>query len=315
MDAAQFSRFLDRLGPDHLSKRLYLQTLHTAVKFGARGLHVYIENFDAVAPYLKALLKISGLWGRAVRNSTNYEVVEHTVPLARLPRAFHGFRILHLSDLHIEGIVDQGQQLRAVLSTLDYDLCVFTGDFRFLTYGDYHHTLAHMAELVKAIHCPEGMIGILGNHDFLEMVPGLEALGIRMLLNESTALSRGGDTLWVVGVDDTHWYEGDDLDRALKGIPPDAPKILLAHSPELIPEAASAQIDYYLSGHSHGGQLCLPGGIPLKTGSWCARRFVKGAWESGTVKGYTSRGVGCSLLPVRLFCHPEIVIHTLQCQD
>ena len=200
MDASLYSQLLERIGADHAQRRLKLQAIHSAVRFGATGLHVYPENLDFLSSYLKVFLKMTGLWNRARQNSLRYQVVERTVPLPRLPDSFEGFRILHLSDLHIEGIPDHGKTLRALLGELEYDLCVLTGDFRYLTFGDYKKTLTLMGELVKAIQCPHGMIGILGNHDFLEMVPGLEDLSIRILLNESIPLIRGGQTLWFAGV-------------------------------------------------------------------------------------------------------------------
>ena len=238
--------------------------------------------------------------------------MEQTVRLPRLPKVFEGFRILHLSDLHIEGTLDQGKKLRSMISELQFDLCVFTGDFRFLMFGDHRKTLSHMAKLVKVIQCPYGMIGILGNHDFLEMVPGLEDLGITLLLNESIPISRSDETIWIVGVDDPHWYETDDLSRALRSVPSESNplRILLAHSTDLIKDAAKIGIDYYLCGHTHGGQICLPRGIPLITGG-SPRKFVGGPWTYQNLQGHTSRGVGASVVPVRLFCRPEIIVHTL----
>ena len=232
--------------------------------------------------------------------------------LDRLPTAFEGFRILHLSDLHIEGTLDQGKKLRTLISQLQFDLCVFTGDFRYLMFGDYRKTLAHMAKLVKVIQCPYGMIGILGNHDFLEMVPGLEDLGITVLLNESIPISRGDQTIWIVGVDDPHWYETDDISKALRSVPSetDPLKIFLAHSTALIEDAANVGMDFYLCGHTHGGQICLPGGIPIITGG-SPRKFAGGPWTYQNLQGYTSRGVGGSVVPVRLFCRPEIIVHHL----
>ena len=312
MDASLYSQLLERIGADHAQRRLKLQAIHSAVRFGATGLHVYPENLDFMSSYLKFFLKMTGLWNRARHNSLRYQVVERTVSLPRLPATFEGFRILHLSDLHIEGIPDQGKKLRELIRGLEYDLCVLTGDFRFLTFGDYKKTLAHMSELVKVIQCPHGMIGILGNHDFLEMVPGLENMSIRMLLNESMPLVRGGQTLWIAGVDDAHWYEVADLPKALRSVPSDidTAKILLAHSPDLMEEAATAGIDFYLCGHSHGGQICLPGGIPILTGG-CSRKQANGSWVHQQMQGYTSRGIGGSILPVRLFCRPEIIVHRL----
>ena len=312
MNASLYSQLLERIGADHAQRRLKLQAIHSAVRFGATGLHVYPENLDFMSSYLKFFLKMTGLWNRARHNSLRYQVVERTVALLRLPATFEGFRILHLSDLHIEGIPDHGKKLRELISKLEYDLCVLTGDFRFLTFGDYKKTLTHMSELVKAIQCPHGMIGILGNHDFLEMVPGLEDMSIRMLLNESMPLIRGGQTLWIAGVDDAHWYEVADLPKALRSVSSDidTATILLAHSPDLMKEAASAGIDLYLCGHSHGGQICLPGGIPIITGG-CSRKQANGSWVDQRMQGYTSRGIGGSILPVRLFCRPEIIIHRL----
>ncbi|GJL55355.1 MAG: metallophosphoesterase [Nitrospirales bacterium] len=313
METNELSHIFERIGSHHASRRLELQTIHSAIRSGPTGLHISFENLDRVGPLLKALLKISGLWNRAVRNSLNYEIVEHPVRLQNLPPTFQGFRILHLSDLHLEGIADGGTALHRVISQIDYDLCVITGDFRLLTYGDYQHTLTCLAPLVKHIQCTHGIIGILGNHDFLEMVPGIETLGIRMLLNEAVPIQRGAETIWIAGVDDAHWYEVADLTKALQAVPKQDPiaRILLAHSPEIIEEAALADIDLYLCGHSHGGQICMPGGTPIIVNSRCGREYAAGSWRHHHMQGYTTRGVGTSLLPVRLSCRPEIVVHHL----
>uniref|UniRef100_UPI003140B4E9 metallophosphoesterase n=1 Tax=uncultured Nitrospira sp. TaxID=157176 RepID=UPI003140B4E9 len=199
----------------------------------------------------------------------------------------------------------------AAMSRLQYDLCVMTGDFRFLTYGHYDKTLILMEALVKTIKAPYGVTGILGNHDWLEMVPGLERCGIRMLLNEAQSLEKGSDAIWLLGLDDVHYYETGDLEKTVRLAPTDAVRILLVHSPEIIPEACTAGMDLYLCGHSHGGQICLPGGNPIITHCRCPRSFKAGPWQYHSMQGYTSRGVGTSLFPIRLFCFPEIIIHTL----
>jgi len=317
MESKKLSHILDRIGPHHASRRLELQTIHSAIHSGPTGLHISFENLDQVGPLLKGLLKISGLWTRAVRNSLDYEVVENPVSLPHLPQLFHGFRILHLSDLHLEGIADQGKALHETITQLEYDLCVITGDYRLLTYGDYQTTLDCLTPLVKHIQCHHGIIGILGNHDFLEMVPGLENLGIQMLLNEAIPIQRGTETIWMAGVDDAHWYEVADLPKALQSVPKDnhLVRILLAHSPEIIEEAAQAGIELYLCGHSHGGQICLPGGRSIIVNSRCAPEYTSGKWKHQQMQGYTTRGVGTSLLPVRLSCRPELVIHRLISDD
>jgi len=312
VDQDTFPLLLKRMGKTHMGKRLALQALHSAVKLGAKGLHVYWENFGQLAPILRMILKGAGLWGRASQNAMDYRVKDWAISLADLPPLFQEYRILHLSDLHIDAMVDGGEKLRQVLQSLVYDVCVITGDFRHRTYGDSHESLRRIAELVKVIDCPDGIVGVLGNHDFVEMVPRLEQLGIRMLLNEAMSIHRGNEELWMVGVDDPHWYELDDLKKALEPVPPQAYAILLAHSPEVIEEAATRGIGYYLCGHSHGGQICLPGGIPILKNSRCARKFLGGPWEFKGMPGYTSRGTGFSLLSVRFNCRPEVIVHRLE---
>lgn len=147
----------DRIGPEHLGKRLELQAEHSAVRFSPTGLHIYWENMDLLGPMLKGFLKVCGVLHRATRNALEYEVGTVMAPLRALPPSFHGFRILHLSDLHLEGMFDRGWKLKEVLRSLTYDLCVITGDFRYLTYGDYHETIARMTELTNAIDCPHGI--------------------------------------------------------------------------------------------------------------------------------------------------------------
>jgi len=305
------TKLIDRIGSSHAGKRLEMQAHYSALLLSGHHIHVHMEELPVIAWLLKTSLKATGLWPIAVRNSTNYRLVEHAVPLPHLPKAFDGFRILHLSDLHIEGMIDKGQSLQAMLSTLHYDLCVLTGDFRFRTYGSYDKTVRLMEELVQTLRVPFGVTGILGNHDWLEMVPGLERAGIRMLLNETQAIEKGKETIWLLGLDDMHYYETGDLNKAVGKAPTDAVRILLVHSPEIIPEAFAAGMDLYLCGHSHGGQICLPGGKPIITHCRCARPYKAGPWQHKSMRGYTSRGVGTSLFPIRMFCQPEIIIHTL----
>ena len=132
MDASILSQLFERIGTNHARKRLELQATHSALRTGGHGDYIFDwENVGFLTPTLKILLKMTGLWDRAVRNSTNYQILQPTVHLSHLPPAFHGFRILHLSDLHLESIVDRGQKLQDTLSDLSYDLCVITGDFRF----------------------------------------------------------------------------------------------------------------------------------------------------------------------------------------
>jgi predicted MPP superfamily phosphohydrolase len=136
--------------------------------------------------------------------------------------------------------------------------------------------------------------------------------GICMLFNECRPIVRDGQRIFLAGVDDPHFYRADDIEKAASQIPSDAFSILLAHTPEVYNRAMSARFDLLLCGHTHGGQLCLPGGIPIKLESALPRFMGAGSWRHGRMVGYTSVGAGTSLLPVRLNCPPEVTLHTLR---
>lgn len=306
-----FEELQHRIGKDHLAKRLRLQVDHSAKYFGQGFGRFHWENINLLPQVLEFLLKVSGLFRMGKRNVLDYEVVEVDVMLTGLPEAFEDFRILHLSDIHIDGIPDDAERLRRIVEKLTYDLCVITGDFRFHTFGNYEPSLSGMKRLAASIECRHGILGILGNHDFVEMVPELESCGIRILLNETVTIERGDAAIHVLGLDDAHFYGVAALEKAIKGLHSDEVKLLLVHSPEIIPEAARAGVDYYLCGHTHGGQICLPGSIPILTNASCARTYVGGVWQYENMPGYTSRGTGSSCLPVRFCCPPEIALHRL----
>ena len=148
--------------------------------------------------------------------------------------------------------------------------------------------------------------GVLGNYDFILMVPELEEMGIRILLNECEAIWRGDEAIYLAGIDDAHYYRIADIDKAAAEDSDDTFSILLSHTPEVYRQAAYAGFDLFLSGHTHGGQICLPGSIPITLSSVLPRRIGSGPWNYGEMKGYTSVGVGCAVVPVRINCLPEI---------
>jgi predicted MPP superfamily phosphohydrolase len=145
------------------------------------------------------------------------------------------------------------------------------------------------------------------------MIPGLEEMGIRMLLNECENISRGDQLIYLAGIDDAHYYRVDNIEKAASEIPDNGFSILLSHTPEIYRQAAHAGFDLLLSGHTHGGQICLPGSIPITLDSVLPRHMGSGPWKHRDMVGYTSVGVGTSVVPVRLNCLPEITLHHLQC--
>jgi len=142
-------------------------------------------------------------------------------------------------------------------------------------------------------------------------VPGLEGMGIGVLLNESTTIIRGDQRIHLAGIDDAHFYRVDNIQEAAAGIPAYEFSILLSHTPEIYRQAAHAGFDLMLSGHTHGGQICLPGSIPVTLDSVLPRRMGSGAWTYQQMAGYTSVGVGACIVAVRLNCPPEITLHQL----
>jgi predicted MPP superfamily phosphohydrolase len=247
-------------------------------------------------------------WG--YRNFMAIRVIENRVRHPRLPPALEGFRLLQLSDLHL----DLDPALVAVigerLAGIEYDVAVLTGDFRNTTDADHGPSVAQTLALLDAFERP--VYAILGNHDFIEIVEPLERAGLRFLLNETVMVEHRGAALYLAGIDDPHFYRTHDLAGVRDAVPEDGFSVLLSHSPETYRDAAAYGFDLMLSGHTHGGQICLPGGYPLVKVCDVPRRFVAGAWRHRDLLGYTSVGTGSCGVPLRYFCPPEITVHRLE---
>jgi len=312
MDLENIEKLRNRIGDDHLGSRLRAQVDLSLqlIGNGKGGLH--FENIPMVMKIIKSALIITGASTRGQRNALNFTVTENHVGIADLPTTFIGMRILQLSDLHIDSIKGFGKKLAKRVSEIDFDLCVLTGDFRFHESGEYTGLIEELRYLMPALSCRFGTFGILGNHDFIEQVPQLEEIGIKMLINEAAEITNNDDSLWIVGIDDPHLYGLHDIKKALQGVTSDGIRILLAHSPEIISEASQYEFNLYLSGHTHGGQICLPGGWAPLVNANAPRSFISGSWEFKGMSGYTSRGVGSSGVFARFYCPPEIVIHQLE---
>jgi hypothetical protein len=217
-----------------------------------------------------------------------------------------------MSDLHIDGIEALSDRLIALVRRLEVDLCLLGGDYRMLMYGSFLDANKKLQELVTHIHARDGIYGILGNHDCIEIAPELEDSGIYMLINDSESIERGGAILYLAGVDDVHYYKCHSLPDASKDIPKNGFSILLSHSPEIVKEMGAHTFDLCLCGHTHGGQVCLPGIGAIFTHARVPREFASGFWQYKGMTGYTTNGAGSSGVPVRFFCPPEMVLLTLR---
>ena len=298
-----------RLGRRHARQRLGIEKDHEAQVFGQGINFFHFENLPLSHVLVCAFLMATGLYWRGLSNAAKVDIRHNRIVSPRLPKAFDAFTIIQLSDLHVELSEAAMERVVDLLREARYDVCVLTGDYRGRTCGPYDTTLAGMARVIAALKGP--IYGVLGNHDTIYMVPGLEAMGIRMLLNESVVIERGGELIHLAGIDDAHFYGMDNIEKAAATIPHDEFSILVSHTPEVYRQAARADFDLLLGGHTHGGQICLPGGIPITLDSVLPRSMGAGAWKYRELIGYTSVGAGSSVVPVRFNCPPEITLHHL----
>lgn len=299
-----------RLGEKKLQNRLIRQVNHSSDIFSYK--HLNIENFSIVFRLGRYLLKTFRLYDIGYKNTLNIQIKHNRIMLSKLPIAFSGYKILQLSDLHIDGNPLLLHNLARKLQNVDYDLCILTGDFRFRTYGDLQPVLNIMEKLIPFINKgKDGILAVLGNHDFIEIVPLLEKIGINFLINEHKIIYQKQTPLCFIGLDDEHFYRNADIQQALPSQPENLCKIMLIHSPEYIPQAKQKNIDLYLCGHTHGGQICWPAGKPILMNARAKKEYCSGSWEFNNMKGYTSHGCGCSGMNIRFNCPPEITIHHL----
>ena len=299
-----------RLGPLHAKQRLGIETEHEAQVFG-QGLNFFhVENWYSIHSVIRNALRLAGLYGRGLRNAERVELRHNDIKFRQLPPSFDGFSILHISDMHADMNQRAMSRLIELVEEMRYDICVLTGDFRGKTFGPFEASLEGVARVRAHLRGP--LFGVLGNHDTIRMVPGLEQMGIRVLINESETILRGNERIHLAGIDDAHFYRVDNIEKASAGIPADAFAILLSHTPEVYRQAAHAGFRLLLSGHTHGGQICLPGSIPITLDSALPRRLGAGAWKYHDMIGYTSVGAGSSIVPVRINSRPEITLHRLR---
>ncbi len=239
--------------------------------------------------------------------------------LPRLGRGLDGFRIVQISDLHF-GPYTGEREIRSAIDVVQAaapDLVVLTGDFVTATWIFHYgrrtaEQINPCAELLRTLRAPYGVFAILGNHDWgtdAEIVAGtLRDAGIRVLRNEAVAIEKGGARFWLAGVD-CATLRAADLDRALAGTVAGEPVVLLAHEPDYADEASRYAVDVQLSGHSHGGQVVVPG-VPGYLPP-LGRKYPRGRYRIGTLMLYVNRGIGVTGVPVRFGALPEVTIAEL----
>jgi uncharacterized protein len=243
------------------------------------------------------------------------EVTHQQIVITKLPRTFDGFRIVQLSDIHHSPFLGMEEIAEAVYraNELRPDLIALTGDY--VSHSrDYIDGCAQALGMLRARH---GVFAVLGNHDHWtdaeRMAESLTRHGIRVLVNENVRIGLNESYIRLAGVDDL-MVKRDDLPRALRGSASSETRILLAHNPAIIREAARAGVDLVLSGHTHGGQInwrLLIGREDRKTARWLrrpSRRLMRGLAQLGSTQLYVNRGLGTVVVPLRYGCPPEITL-------
>ena len=241
------------------------------------------------------------------------------IRLRRLPEEFRGFRIAQISDVHFGPYMGKSGLERALQLAQSFrpDLLALTGDFVSHPFGGSNGPRgAHYAEpCADVLAAVKGfpVLAILGNHDHWNnaaIVEGaLKDRGIQVLRNHSIPLQRGHSRIWIAGVDDA-LVRAADLGKALHDVPASETTLLLAHEPDFADYAARFPVDLQLSGHSHGGQVRLPG-IGALVLPALAEKYPIGLNHVGSLQVYTNRGLGVINPPVRFYCPPEVTFVTL----
>jgi predicted MPP superfamily phosphohydrolase len=273
----------------------------------------FVENSGRTA--LRSLaLNLSQAARSAFSEPFMLTVEHHSIFLHRLPKAFDGFRIVHLSDIHHSPFTSREQIERAVdaANRLQPDIVALTGDY----ISHERKFAAPCAELLGRLRARHGVYAVLGNHDHWTDAPLITDLfraeGITVLINQGMRFEQRGAAFWLAGVDDT-MVGLEDLPLALAGSQDSEMKLLLAHNPIILRRAVRAGVDLVLSGHTHGGQVSLRS--ERSASGRPRRRLLRGLGSQGETQIYVTRGLGTVVLPVRYGCPPEVSLLELRCRQ
>ena len=256
------------------------------------------------------LLKLTPFFKKGFENAQNIVLNKVDLYFDDLPEDFEGYTILHMTDLHLDSLPEMDKKICEKIKGLEVDLCVLTGDYREGTTGSFKKILGPLHRIVSSIQQQDGILAVLGNHDTFSMVESFEMAGITMLVNETIDIDRGGSRISVTGLDDPYYYYTDQSLRALeessKGF-----KIVLVHAPSMFDLASDNGYSLYLTGHTHGGQICLPRGIPIIRHLRHGKKYYRDIWHYSKMTGYTGQGVGVVGIPIRFNTQSEITLFRL----
>jgi len=260
---------------------------------------------------------VVGAYGYGSRIEAEWLKVEKvTVPVKHLESVLDGFKIVQMSDFHLRPHTKAEFVAEAVsvANGLNPDLIALTGDYVTGHRARNSEAIFDLAPVLATLNAKYGVFTILGNHDYWTnetiVLTGLKESGLPALINSGVALSIGQQVLYLAGLDDG-WLGHPDLSKALEKRPGNVPTILLVHEPDLADIfSADGTVSLQLSGHSHGGQIRLPG-IGALILPRLGRKYDQGLYRVKDMWVYTTRGIGVVGPPIRINCRPEITEITL----
>lgn len=243
-----------------------------------------------------------------------------------IPEAFDAYKIVQISDLHDAQIGENNEKLIAMTAETEPDCIVLTGDFVDSSRFHPERSLSVAESLVKiapVYYVSGNHEAILPDEDYQALTDGLRGLGVCVLEDESAELTRDGQSIRLIGLTDIGFHPGtleekkDALRTALSALlPEDEFSVTLAHRPELMDVYTECGAPLVLSGHAHGGQIRLPGiGGLIAPGQGLFPKYTEGKYEENGTTLVVSRGIGNSVLPLRVNDRPQIVVVQLACND
>lgn len=261
-----------------------------------------------------ALLGTGGVTYAKEIEPTWVDITHIRLPLSRLSPAFHGYRMVQISDLHADAWMTRERLLESVrlINQQQPDIVAITGDFVTHRAQDYADNLFYA---LRELQPRDATVAVLGNHDHWSKPEIIREMlresGVYDLSNSVYTMQRGDEMLHLAGVDDV-WVKQARLDQVLNQLPSIGATILLAHEPDFADtSAATGRFDLQLSGHSHGGQVVLPFvGAPILPP--LGEKYPRGLYRVDTMWQYTNRGLGMVHPQVRFNCRPEITVFTLE---
>lgn len=272
-----------------------------------------LKLLQRVVEFAGLMLRVFRLEKIGIQAALDPQLQHYELTFENLPKEFDGFCILHLTDLHLDTLEGLPQAIAQKVALIkdSVDFTVITGDYKDKHGGPWRHTIPMFRQVVDAVPGSGPIYFTLGNHDSQDMLEGYECSRVIGLMNESVVFERAGKRLVLTGIDDVHRFYTPAAEQALKNNAGDF-KVVITHTSELYQQAAAEKYDLYLNGHTHGGQICLPGGIQILSRQRAPRAFGSGFWRYEHMQGFTNRGAGVVKLPVRYYCPGEIAIFKLR---